>query len=295
MVKVFVLGVTGFIGNPVAKAFARAGHEVYGLTRNTAKVTELARDEIIGVIGDVRKPETWTQIASQASVIVDASVDYQDGPAYSTSIVDNVTKIAKQTGRKITFIFTSGIWLYGHRPHEITEESDIFDVPETLGWRASLEKVVAHSADFKGVVLRPACVYGKSGSLFGSWFSQATHGKVNIFGNENTRWAVVHADDLAEAYVAAAENIAHTRGEIIAISNTNTESVTEIVRAALRVLSHPHGTITYSAPSNWFETALSFSSRPSNRKSITLLGFQQRHSGVVDGIDVYVKSWKAYQ
>ncbi|RUS14323.1 hypothetical protein BC937DRAFT_94000, partial [Endogone sp. FLAS-F59071] len=45
MTKVFVLGASGFIGNPVAKAFARAGHQVYGLTRSPKKAAELLKDE----------------------------------------------------------------------------------------------------------------------------------------------------------------------------------------------------------------------------------------------------------
>jgi nucleoside-diphosphate-sugar epimerase len=43
--KVLVLGGTGFIGNPVAKALAREGHEVYVLTRSTEKAKELEADE----------------------------------------------------------------------------------------------------------------------------------------------------------------------------------------------------------------------------------------------------------
>lgn len=37
MTKVLVLGATGFIGSAVAKALARAGHEVIGQTRDVSK------------------------------------------------------------------------------------------------------------------------------------------------------------------------------------------------------------------------------------------------------------------
>lgn len=96
-------------------------------------------------------------------------------------------------------------------------------------------------------------------------------------------------------YVSAAEKISLTQGEIINITNTNTESATEIARAALRAVGQPQGVITYSAPSNTLEEALTFYIQPSNRKAISLLRFQQKHLGVVDGINVYVKSWQAHQ
>ncbi|RUS22357.1 NAD-P-binding protein [Endogone sp. FLAS-F59071] len=295
MVKVFVFGASGFIGNPVAKAFARAGHEVYGLTRSTEKAVELNKDEITGVIGDARKPETWIKFASEASIIINTSADAQDRQGFEISIIDIVTKIARDTGRKPIFIFTTGAWLYGHRPNELSEEDDYSGVPEEIAWRAEAEQTVIRSTDFRGVVLRPAMVYGKAGSLFNLIFNQASQGKVNIFGDENTRWGVVHTDDLAEAYLSAAENIFRTQGEIISVANLHTESVTEIARAALRVSGKPEGVITYSKPSNWLEKALSFSSRSSNFKAVTLLGFQQKHLGVVDGIETYIRSARAYQ
>ena len=36
---------SGFIGLPVARAFVRAGHVVYGLTRSLQKAKQLAADE----------------------------------------------------------------------------------------------------------------------------------------------------------------------------------------------------------------------------------------------------------
>lgn len=45
MVKVFIFGAGGFIGNSVAKTFARAGYDVYGLTRSAEMAAELNKEE----------------------------------------------------------------------------------------------------------------------------------------------------------------------------------------------------------------------------------------------------------
>ncbi|CAZ83209.1 unnamed protein product [Tuber melanosporum] len=75
MVKVFVLGSSGFIGFAVALALRRNGHRVYGLVRDPAKVPNLAKHEITPVIGDVLQPSSWTSVIESEGidVIVDSS------------------------------------------------------------------------------------------------------------------------------------------------------------------------------------------------------------------------------
>lgn len=61
----------GFIGRPVADAFVRAGHIVYGQTRSTETARELAKDEIIPVVCDPMTEEggaIWAKVAGQADV-----------------------------------------------------------------------------------------------------------------------------------------------------------------------------------------------------------------------------------
>jgi uncharacterized protein YbjT (DUF2867 family) len=45
MVNVLVFGATGSVGKEVARAFARNGHTVYGLTRSAKKAHELQCEE----------------------------------------------------------------------------------------------------------------------------------------------------------------------------------------------------------------------------------------------------------
>ena len=61
----------GFIGRPVADAFVRAGHIVYGQTRSAETARELAKDEIVPVVCDPMNEEggaIWAKVAGQADV-----------------------------------------------------------------------------------------------------------------------------------------------------------------------------------------------------------------------------------
>jgi nucleoside-diphosphate-sugar epimerase len=67
--KVLILGVAGYVGRHVAFAFWRAGHDVWGLTHGPTGARMLARREIHPVIGDVRRPETYAEVARDNDVL----------------------------------------------------------------------------------------------------------------------------------------------------------------------------------------------------------------------------------
>lgn len=60
------------------------------------------------MVGEVDKPETWAEVAGKASIIIGA-VDNR--PDFSDALIENVAKVARESGRKIIFIFTSGVWV----------------------------------------------------------------------------------------------------------------------------------------------------------------------------------------
>ncbi|RPA95871.1 NAD(P)-binding protein [Choiromyces venosus 120613-1] len=80
MVKVFILGASGFIGFSVALALRRNGHRVYGLVLHFAKGLNLVKHEITPVIGDIFQPSSWTSVIESEGidVIIDSSSVGQD-------------------------------------------------------------------------------------------------------------------------------------------------------------------------------------------------------------------------
>ncbi|GAB5593111.1 hypothetical protein Unana1_08011 [Umbelopsis nana] len=298
MVKVLIFGATGAIGREVARAFVRKGHEVYGLTRNEVKARELQREEINGVVGNPVDASTWTPLLEKVSVIIDASFGYSNPIKAADDLVADLKKgVSQYPEKRFTFIYTSGLWVYGNGLGKIVDETDdceALSIP-IVAWRPPLEKRIVKSTEFDAVVIRPGLVHGRSGSIYDILFSQIDSGNVTLFNDDQTRCCPVHCDDLAEAYVNATERIDVTKGQIFNLTNRQTENMTDIVKAMARA-ANKEIKITYKKPSSPFDEALGIYSPTFDiSKAITLLSYEQRRPGVVDGMDRYYKSWKAHQ
>lgn len=62
------------------------------------------------------------------------------------------------------------------------------------------------------IVVRPALLYGRSGSLFDFWFGLATdaakRGEVwEVPGTDEARFSLIHTDDLADLYLRVVERV----------------------------------------------------------------------------------------
>lgn len=246
------------------------------------------------MVGDASDPSTWKHLLKTVSVIIDTSFNYADPVTTASELIQEVSESAKEYPEKrFTFIYTSGTWVYGSRLGVTVDESDALNAIPMVAWRPALEQKVIQSKDFDGVVIRPGLVLGKAGSLFGMWFGAVESGEVTLFNDAEIRCAPVHTEDLAQAYLAAVERIEHTKGQIFNVVNNQTENVTDIINATARAAKKSVN-IIYKKPADVFQEAMGIHSPTfDNSKAVTVLGFQQRQSGVVDGIERYYKSWKA--
>ena len=72
-----------------------------------------------------------------------------------------------------------------------------------MRWRPSVEKAVLTTVHdgLSVAVVRPGCVYGESGGLYGMMFqSLLTDRRLKLVGNGANCWASVYLDDLVELY-----------------------------------------------------------------------------------------------
>ncbi|TFY83505.1 hypothetical protein EWM64_g521 [Hericium alpestre] len=134
--KVLVIGASGFIGLPAARALSRAGHEVFGLIRSKAMANQFLADEITPIIGDAEKPEDWIQIVSTLDVIIECVGGNTNISVLGPTLLQAVSSAAKALrpigAPKLSYIYTSGIWIHGDSRTEIVTDTTPLTNPVQL-------------------------------------------------------------------------------------------------------------------------------------------------------------------
>ena len=297
--KIFVTGATGHVGFRVATALRRRGHHVLGLTRTDAGAARLERHEIHPVRGTLQDPGTWKG-AEDCSTLVHAAADYTtDTYALDRAAVHSLLSLAGRGAGVKTVVYTSGVWVYGSAGDTLVDEtSALAPLPMSLP-RVETEKAVLTTHGVKGLVMRPGCVYGYGGGgLTAPLFAGAAAGKLDVVGDGSNRWATVHADDVADAYVRAIES--GLAGEVFNVTDRSRAPVRRLVLAAARAAG-------FGGEIRWiplaeaqktmgdFATALAFDQHVDSRKAVARLGWQPTHGGFEDEAATYFASWKAAQ
>jgi nucleoside-diphosphate-sugar epimerase len=299
--KVFMTGATGFIGNAVARALRRSGHEVSGLARSEDKAKALWREEVRPVLGDLRKPESYAGAARDAEVVIHAAAELgKDMSDLDRQTVERLLGAVKDAKLPRTFIYTSGCWVYGNTGMEKVTEGTARKPLPLVAWRPAHEDMVlaATSGLVATSVIRPGCVYGGRGSLTSMWFESAEkEGAARIVGEGNNRWAMIHREDLADAYARVIEK--RVRGESFNLADRSRYTVREMASAASRAAGKsgevrltPLADAAKVMPPPFAE-ALAVDQHLDAWKAVQVLGWNPRFGGFVDDADLYYRAWKA--
>jgi len=285
--RVLVLGSTGIIGFGISKLFASQGWTVYGLTKTPSKVKFLEENEITAVVSGAQDFSKWESYANSADVIIDAVADYQD---YSTPgiIQKHLLEILKKDPSK-KIIYTSGVWVYGNQKN--VDERSPLDPIKIVEWRPSFEKVYL---DAGAIVVRPGCVFGKSGSLTATWFNQLSAGNGTFPGTgNNSTWSFVHVDDLAEVYYKISLSGNSFNGQVFNAASYSSSVLLQLQEVA-KVVGFK-GEIKFQPPTNPFEEALALNQSVSNNKSKELLGWVPKQSPFHEDVKKYYNAFLASQ
>jgi len=290
---ILVTGANGQIGKHLTRVLAEAGHTVYGLIRDEKQAAALVKNEVIPVIGDSARVESFIETVAKVSVVIDPVMVYAEDPfAANKALLAAVAAESKKAGYKKRYIYVSGGWVYGDYPGVVVDESFPAKNP-SLGYRAALEKQIISHTDVQGVVVRPSAVYGGD---WGMWrYLWNPSDKLVITGHKDRIFGWNHIADLSDAFLRVAEASAgQVAGEIFDVAED-----TRVTFADLRRLIYKTAGYKYTESEgpvdqkNFVDFASNIRCIESAEKIRRVLGWRPKHN-VVDSLPLAWKSLNAH-
>src|SRR5439155_22188838 len=107
-------------------------------------------------------------------------------------------------------------------------------------WRIAHEEIAVELSahDVATLVMRPGTLYGSSRGIVGGWFAEAQAKQcVTYPGDGSQRWAMVHREDVADAYLLALEH-GHP-GDRFLLADESRHTVRQLAEAAAAAAGVP--------------------------------------------------------
>ena len=314
MIRVLILGATGYIGSALAQSLLRSGqYTVYGLARNEAKAKQLAAAEIIPVIGSVTDSSAYINLIAHENinVVVDSAGANQE----SAKILEDLIKAGKERlqkgGAKLGFVYTSGIWVHGSS-HDRVSDLDVVGTehsksqpPAMVAWRPQVERDVLAARDvLDTMIVRSALVYGREHGIWTGLFAPileaVKQGKTEIqVPIEPTSWAgLIHVDDTAFGIHCAVEKLPLISGTgVYPIFDlvSSVEPMSIIFETVAKLMGFKGKVNLVAVKDNYYTKAMETSVNEDSPRAQQFLGWQPKRKGFVANLDVYVRAFMAAQ
>ena len=226
MMQVLLTGATGYIGSVVLDHLIAAGHTVFAPVRTNDAGVKVEARRGRAIVGDLTDAAWLTQQLSDVDAAIHLAALDGAGDDAVISAVESAF-----AGTKKRFVYTGGIWTWGNSA-DITENSP-FDPGAISAWRP--ERIArVRGADYSGIVISPAVVYGHGAGMTALIFSDQMKnedGALRLVGDGTQHWATVYVEDLADLYVRAVENA--PSGELYIGASGHNPNVREMAEAAV--------------------------------------------------------------
>lgn len=197
--QVLLLGATGSIGAAVLPELLRGGHAVLALARSDAAEQKIKSSGADAVRGDLRNPTAWSAAVHDVDAVIQVAATFTcDMGEVDRRVVQELIAEGTKAVRPIRFLYTGGAWLYGQTGNAVTTEDTPFNPIPSFSWMVRNSTAVLKAPCFSANVIHPGMTYVRDGGVFSRLLPQ--EGRIEVWGSLDTRWPIVHRNDLASAY-----------------------------------------------------------------------------------------------
>ena len=194
----------GYLGIPIGAGWASQGDEVYGVTRNPKRGSELEAKGIRPIVGDVTDVSSLEGLPAVDTVLIAVGMDrsrYSDiRSIYVDGLRNVLSKLPDETGH---LIYISSTGVYGDSGGDWVNEQTPTDPPREGGQACLEAEDLIKSSRFAGrhTILRLAGIYGEARIPMLNAVKNQEWEKLNPVGHLN----LIHVEDGAGIVQAVAQ------------------------------------------------------------------------------------------
>jgi len=237
---VLVTGGTGFTGTNLVRKLAGAeGVEVRGIARPSSDIDEDLAEAVTWYRGDVYDAEVVEEAVDGVNYVFHLAACFRNPAAdedeYRKVHVESTKRLAKAARTQPEFerfVHTSTIGVHGHIEDPPADETAPYN-PGDLYQETKLEgelwiRDFAEESELPLTVIRPAAIMGPSDRRLLKLFKFAKYGFFPLLDGHDTRYHLIHVEDLTDCMLLAAHH-PHALGEVSICGNAEPTSVVEML------------------------------------------------------------------
>jgi len=305
--KVFIAGASGVLGRRLARQFVARGHSVIGQVRSAKAESTVREAGGEPRHADLFDAESLAKAADGCDTVIHAATAIptkQKTTPGDWAMNDHIrrkgtrclTEAAAKIGAK-TYLQQSITWVARPKDESAFDESSPV-VPEPAIQSAIDGEAIAREAEsaegFTVSILRGGYFYDSESAHIRLIADALRRRQMPIIGGGEAMWAMIHTDDAASAYVAAAEK---PRSGVWHIVDNELVEVRTFLKEFAARLGAPAPRRVPVWLARWLagEQAVAYftrSTKTSNARFRRDFGWTPRYITYQEGLDQIVSAWK---